>query len=269
MKLFFIFLFTSIAPPSIYSQQNFEGMISYEGHSTGGIQMEVQMYFGKHAMKSVTVTRQPESEDSISEINISDFGKKVGYVLRTEDHSYSKFSLTGNQQAASPGMRKTAIVKTILGQPCTQYIMDTKIGEAAILPDSLVMDIHSEIYYTNDLVYLVPPAYRSQFTSIIPDDGNLIYLSVLYFMKKETSDNHPDTFYLEATKIIHGSYPDSFFELPAGYVLLTEANDGVNEINAGSNKPIKKKTVLKSPASKEKGNKPPLKKPVTRPPAKQ
>ena len=202
-------------PLLIFSQENFEGIITYQTEKYG-INSSMTMFFGKSKIK---IESSVSYEDSLQVFNqkfggIFDFikGTSIQYSSFTERYEIDTLNNEKEEDELATNERKDSSI-TIAGVICNKLFFNVDTINKTDISKTF-------IWYSDELKYIVPDEYRNKLS--LPSDGNMLWLESINII----SYYHPlkqamiiDTITTKAISIQKTMLSDSVFYIPTNYKL--------------------------------------------------
>ena len=258
-----------LLPTLIFCQKNFEGIVSYKGHSTiDGSKTLMRVYYSKNKMKLESSEEVLNTYKNEPKSMVIDFKKGIQYLIDTLLETVEVDSLKYKDPEDMDSeflFLPTDITKKILGNDCRLYNAKTTIDDSTlVVPESMFA-----MWFSENIKYIIPESYRNKRSLLTSPDGNCIWLeSSLTFksplIKKKGAI---DSISYKAILIEPQILPDSIFNIPSQYILKyrdygssTETIELTEIISEEAIKPDPPPPPppkpLKSPAKKTKQTKP-------------
>jgi hypothetical protein len=214
-NVYFILLLLAGLP--VFSQKNFEGIITYTGKSPSNSSKGIEVTYGKSALRAVLwETKENGEKEYDARYRLYDFEKGLTYLVRTKDSVVQVDSLHIDEEDNIEMIKDTSARKTILQYPCVKLT-----SEKDTLPGSTFLDM--EIWQSNALSYVIPDKYRNKHLLVANESGNILWLGMELkydFKNLGNPRNGVEIVIIEATDIQPGKIPDSLLSIPASYKMI-------------------------------------------------
>ena len=220
MKKIGIFII-AIFPLFVYGQKNFEGSVIYKSDKHG-INITTKYFFGKSRIKFEMELFYKDGIQTSQDLLgcIIDFkgGTEVQYSGREKKYSIEKLDEISDNNFGII-FEKADSITNCLGHLCHLYRFTNGI-------DTTLFNNSSEVYigFPNDLKYIVPGKYKSKISLPANGDANILWLekTEIYKYKHPHQDTKIiDTMITKAVTIDHNELPDSVFNVPKGFNLMS------------------------------------------------
>jgi hypothetical protein len=260
-----------LLPVLVFSQKDFEGIITYKGFKTGPKNnFNIELYLSKGKMKA-KISNKEIVEPGDQETHIYNYNTGIHYIIDDKAKKFAVDSMTkGSFEDFPTTIRDTPLIENILGYQCRGY---------SVIPsnESSIDGWTSIIWFSDSLKFIVPAKYRGKRSIETLPDGNMLLLKSIVMIDRDPDEdqilNTSDSFFVVADKIERKQLNESEFFPPAGYTLTTMAEmseiDGIYEdvikddssdIKELTLTEFKKEEPRKAPAKTTKSSKFPAKK---------
>ena len=270
-----IFSLAAFLPLLVFSQKDFEGIVTYKGFERGANnQFEGKFFLSKGRIKVKSIhgdsTGKPENAQTI----IYNFKSGIQYTLQDEEESFYVDSIDNSSFDESDfGFKATSLTENILGYSCRAYTIISDV-------ESFMSEISGRCWFSDSLKFIIPAKYRGRSSMQTLPDGNMLFLKSIITLRRHPEDDKYkiDSVYVIAQKIERMLLNDSEFLPPAGYTkiaidvientpyldsLLVDSTsakelmvDEKIKVQPKKPPPAKSFSPSKSPAKKEKETKP-------------
>jgi hypothetical protein len=264
-----IFIFLAFLPLLVFSQKEFEGIVTYKGfQSTEKKSFDFKLYLSKGKIKAKMAGNETAEEYS-EQIHIYDFNTGIHYII---DDKAKTFAIDSLHKKTSEDFRTrvkdTSLPENILGYSCKGYNI-TPISA------SYLDDWNGISWFSDSLKFIVPVKYRGKRSMSTLADGNMLMLKSIMSFNHDEAEDEGDSLFIVADKIEKIKLDESEFLPPAGYILITE--EQMDEIYQDSIKSdsveikeltlteLKQEEPKKTPAKPAKPTKSPAKKEKQKP----
>lgn len=256
-----IFFLIWLLPIIVFSQKNFEGIITYEGYATPNDQtFHFTIYYGRDKIKVVARSKSSSDKfdkDKKNTVNILyDLEKGIGFSIDSLEKNIEVDSLNF-PSPADPELDfiPTDSLKIIGNHLCRMFIARSVNKDSlAIMSKGTV-----SIWFAENIKYIVPKPYRNKRSLQTTPEGNYIWLEFILIAELPSpfdSRKRPkDTVLLQAKLVEERDISDSIFNLPADFSFTYNDNNSFTEEvetkkEQPQKPPLQSSNSLKSPAQK-------------------
>jgi len=265
----FRFLWFLLLSAAVFSQDNFEGIITFDGFSTiDSSKFTMKVYYGKNNMKIETFEKGSSIHENSKRI-VYDLKKGIQYTIDTLFETVEIDSLKySDAEDMNTEFLPTDTTKNILNIHCRLYNAKAKIDDSVLV----VPQNNVSIWFAENIKYIIPEAYRNRRSLLTLKDGNCVWLDFTISFKSPLPRNKGATVTIsnKAVLVEHKVLPESTFNIPANYRRTYRDHGSVDNIIEDSE--IKTEEIEKpeppQPAPTKKSLKPSSKKDTDEKPVK-
>ena len=214
-----LFLFLALNSCYCISQKTFEGIITYDGFSSvDSSKYTMKVYYGRNKMKVESMEKGSNIHEENSKSIIFNFEKGIQYTIDTLFETIEIDSLKySDAEDSETEFLPTTATKNILNTNCRLYNAKAKIGDSLLV----VPEENWSTWFTENIKYIIPEAYRNKRSLLTTQDGNCIWLECHMSFKSPFPRNKgvAEMISNKAVLIEQQSLSDSIFNLPADYRL--------------------------------------------------
>lgn len=204
---------TSFLPLLVFSQKDFEGVITYKGFKNSPQDSFGVKFFVSNGKIKIRIDFSNTDEVKDEESTIHDFVNGLEYFLDDGAKSFSVDSMeTSSFDDINTIFKDTLLPQNILGYMCRAYILNREQE----LPG---LEFSAITWHSDSVRFTVPPKYRGKSSFESLPDGNMLFLkSVAYYSSGSAfGKNKIDSFVVAAEQIEKITLDKTEFLPPAGF----------------------------------------------------